>query len=136
MDFEKILNANLIFFNSLTSVIVEFPTSNFIFVTFYLCKKRSNQKKKKKEKKKKREHRVPTLPKLEFLIQLCLFSRHRRQVRRYIFLCLLKIFRLSASQFQFSYCLNVQFFFFWNCWDHFFTSFLKFYYLFSWRNTF
>ena len=29
---QKILNVNLIFFYSLTSVIAEFPTSNFVFV--------------------------------------------------------------------------------------------------------
>ena len=36
---QKILNVNLIFFNSFSSVIAEFPTSNIIFVISYLWKK-------------------------------------------------------------------------------------------------
>ena len=32
----KIVNVNLRYFNSLTSVIAEFPTNNFMFVISYL----------------------------------------------------------------------------------------------------
>ena len=39
--FQKIINVNL-FFNSLTSIIAEFPTSKLIFVISYLRKKRLN----------------------------------------------------------------------------------------------
>ena len=38
----KNLNCKFNFFNSLTSVIAEFPTGNFIFVISHLCKKRLN----------------------------------------------------------------------------------------------
>ena len=38
----KILNVNLIYFNSFISLIAEFPTSNFMFVISYFCKKKFN----------------------------------------------------------------------------------------------